>query len=286
MSTPPLISAKDAIACFDDDNTVFLDAGFHMPNSERDAKAEFIEKRIKGAMWFDINAIALPDSDYPHTMPTAPLFQRHMQVMGLMQQSHVIIYDNCPTFPSARVWFMFRYFGFDRVQVINGGLNAWEAAGGAVTFGAAEESHSRGDFTTNDPIETDGVLSVHSMKRLVQKPTSKRRRQIIDARPEDRFYGRIAEPRGGLASGHMPGAMNIPFNNLIDPDTGMIKSKEELVVIFAELDAEKQIVTTCGSGVTACLLLLGLAVIGRKDVAIYDGSWTEWGSREDCPVSV
>lgn len=286
MSTYPLISAKDAIALAQDEHTVIFDATFLMPNAERNADDEFVDKRIPRAMRFDINVIAAPDAEYPHTMPTAPLFQRHMQVMGLTQQSHILIYDNAPTFASARVWFMFRYFGIDKVQIINGGLSAWEAAGGPTTFGAVTEERPRGDIQTSDPIDTDGVLSVHSVKRLVQKPKAERRRQIIDARAENRFYGQVAEPRAGLASGHMPGAINVPFNLLLDPETGLVRSVEELKTAFADVADDKQIVTTCGSGVTACVLILGLTLIGRTDVALYDGSWTEWGSREDCPVSV
>ena len=120
----------------------------------------------------------------------------------------------------------------------------------------------------------------------MQKPKAERRRQIIDARPEQRFYGQVAEPRAGLASGHMPGAINVPFNPLLDPETGLVRSLDELKTVFADVSDDKQIVTTCGSGVTACVLILGLTLIGRTDVALYDGSWTEWGSRVDCPVSV
>lgn len=284
----PLISGEDAIAVQGED-TIFFDGSFHLPNTGRDAEAEFIENRIKGAKRFDINAIALPDAEQPHTMPTAPLFQRHMQMMGINQTSHIIIYDNSPVFSSARVWFMFRYFGFGNVQVLNGGLKAWVAAGGKTTFGALtddEDDIKRGDFQAADPIDNDGMLSVHALKRMVNKPVLERSRNILDARSEERFYGQAPEPRPGLASGHMPGAINIPFNKLIDPETKMMRSKEELEAVFADIDSDKKIVTTCGSGVTACVLILGLNLIGRHDAALYDGSWSEWGSREDCPISV
>ena len=124
------------------------------------------------------------------------------------------------------------------------------------------------------------------MKKLVSKSIDDRQRHILDARSADRFYGRVAEPRHGLASGHMPGAMNIPFTDLIDQNTGKMKPVRDLEAVFSNVTADKAIVTTCGSGVTACALILGLAMIGRYDSALYDGSWTEWGGREDCPISV
>ena len=285
MAIFPIISAQDAMALSQEDQCIIFDASSHLPNVERDAEAEFKSGHLPGAQRFDINTIALPDADFPHTMPTAPLFQRHMQLLGVGQDSHVLIYDDSAIFSSARVWFMFRYFGHDKVQVIDGGLNAWKAAGGALETGDAS-SRERGDFMAEDPLDNDGLLSVHALKKLVDKPIDDRNRHILDARSADRFYGRAAEPRRGLASGHMPGAINIPFTDLLDAETGKMKPVDALKDVFADLSDDKAIVTSCGSGVTACALILGLNMIGRTDTALYDGSWTEWGSREDCPVSI
>ena len=285
MAIFPIISAQDAMALSQEDQCIIFDASSHLPNVERDAEAEFKSGHLPGAQRFDINTIALPDADFPHTMPTAPLFQRHMQLLGVGQDSHVLIYDDSAIFSSARVWFMFRYFGHDKVQVIDGGLNAWKAAGGALETGDAI-SRERGDFMAEDPLDNDGLLSVHALKKLVDKPIDDRNRHILDARSADRFYGRAAEPRRGLASGHMPGAINIPFTDLLDAESGKMKPVDALKDVFADLSDDKAIVTTCGSGVTACALILGLNMIGRIDAALYDGSWTEWGSREDCPVSI
>ena len=285
MITFPVISAEDAFQLIDQRNTIVFDASSHLPNVERDAEAEFLQGHLPRAQRFDIDKIALPDADLPHTMPTAPLFQRYMQLLGVFQDSHILIYDDSAIFTAARAWFMCRYFGHDRVQVIDGGLKAWVAAGGALKTGASE-SRDRGDFLAQDPLDNDGLISVHGMKKLVSKPINDRNRHILDARAADRFYGRAAEPRRGLASGHMPGATNVPFTDLIDKDTGKMKPVAEIEKIFADVSTDKAIVTSCGSGVTACALILGLAMTGRYDAALYDGSWTEWGSREDCPVSV
>ena len=283
--THPIISAEDAQSLLGKNNVIVFDASAHLPNAERNADEEFTEGHLPEAMRFDINTIALPDAEFPHTMPTAPLFQRHMQLKGVNQDSQVLIYDDSAIFTSARAWFMFRYFGHDQVQIIDGGLKAWKAVGGDLVSG--EESTSpRGNFMAKDPLQNDGLLSVHAMKKLVEHDLDQRNRTILDARSADRFYGRAPEPRKGLASGHMPGAVNIPFSELLDRETGKIKPVEEIKAIFKDIDPSKGIVTSCGSGVTACALILGLNLIGRHDVALYDGSWTEWGSREDCPISV
>lgn len=279
--THPLIEIDEALALHGQDNVVFADASFHLPTSGRDALAEYETSHIAGARWFDINEIADPKSDQPHTMPKAPLFQRHMQRLGISSDDHIIVYDASPFYSSARAWFMFRYFGHAKVQVLNGGFKAWQDAGGPSERGPCPEiTASR--FIVGDPVGTEGVRSLSAMKKHVQTAN----RQIIDARSAGRFNGSEPEPRAGLASGHMPGAINIPVGSLIDKETGLIKPAAALAEVFADIDAETPIVTTCGSGVTACGLALGLALIGREDVAIYDGSWSEWGSRAGCPVAL
>ena len=285
MTLSPIISAEEAQSLIGQDNVIVFDASSHMPNAERDAGDEYRSGHVPGARRFDIDEIALPDADFPHTMPTAPLFQRHMQLKGVYQTSHVLIYDDSDIFTSARAWFMMRYFGHENVQVIDGGLKAWKAIGGKLETGLPDPL-PRGDFISSDPFKNDGLLSVHAVKKLVSKSHDDRNRHILDARSADRFYGRVAEPRRGLASGHMPGAINIPFMDLIDRSSKKMKPVEELKQIFADVSPNKAVVTTCGSGVTACVLILGLALIGREDAALYDGSWIEWGSREDCPVSI
>jgi len=280
----PLISAQDALACHGMKDVVFADASYHLPTAGRDPEKEYLETRIPGAIRFDINTIADPTAELPHTMPSAQVFQRHMRALGIGNHHRVVVYDSTPFYSSARAWFMLRYFGHEHVQVLDGGLDAWIKAGGSLDNGGDVASLPGSDFISADPIGNDGVLSIGAMQRLVNVPASSRKRQIVDARSKGRFAGTEEEPRPGLASGHMPGAINIPIGSLIDRDTGRIKEKAQLEEIFGTLDKDHPIVTTCGSGVTACGLALGLAIIGREDVAIYDGSWSEWGSQPDCPV--
>lgn len=283
--TYPLISAHDALTLAEQDHVIIFDATYHLPTVERDEDKEFNDQHLPKAQRFDINVIVTPDSSLPHTMPTAQLFQRHMQMKGVTPDSHILIYDDSAVKSAARAWFMFRYFGHDKVQVIDGGLKAWIAAGGALESGDAI-TPERGSFLSNDPLDGLGMISVHSLKRMVDKPISDRQKTILDARSEGRFYGRSPEPRAGLAGGHMPGAMNVPYDQLFNVDTGCYRPANALKDVFADVDADKGVVTSCGSGVTACILILGLTIAGYDDLTLYDGSWSEWGSREDCPVSV
>jgi len=284
MTMNPLISAEDALGLVGRENVLFLDASYHLPNAGRDPDKEYLEKRIPGALRYDINTIADPTAEQPHTMPTAPVFQRHMRALGIRNDHTLIVYDDTPFYSSARAWYMLRYFGHGDVRVLDGGLKAWTKAGGPLDHGSVTPSLEPSQFISSEPQGNDGVMMLGGMKRLVDSPLDQRKKQIVDARSRGRFEGTEEEPRPGLASGHMPGAINIPIGSLIVRETGHIKTVAELEEIFSVLDASKPIVTTCGSGVTACGLALGLAIIGRQDVAIYDGSWSEWGSRADCPV--
>ncbi len=284
--THPLIEIEEALARHGRNDVVFIDATSHLPTSGRDAATEYQENHITGARWFDINEIADPESPLPHTMPEAGVFKSHMQRLGISSDAHLIAYDASPYYSAARAWFMLRYFGHARVQVLNGGFKAWQDAGGPLETGPSP-AYEDSDFVIADPVGTDGIRSLTGMQEDVKAASRQKEttRQIVDARSEGRFNGSEPEPRPGLAGGHMPGAMNIPVSRLIDPETGRIKPAPELQKIFSVLDPEKPVVTTCGSGVTACGLALGLAIAGREDVAIYDGSWSEWGSRDDCPTA-
>ena len=280
--TYPLIHADEAVKLHGNGkaNTLFLDATFHLSNTKRDAKAEFHEKRIKDAQFFDIDAIADPNNPLPHMMPDAKTFTEHMQRLGVNSDSHVIVYDQSPFYSSARAWFMLRLFGHAQVQVLNGGLKAWLEANGEVESSEPAPIKA-GNFVASSPLANEGVIDLEAMLYITSADTP---HQILDARSAGRFAGREEEPRPHLKKGHMPKAINIPIASLIDSQSGLFKSEKELTKIFSNIDLNQPIITTCGSGVTACGLALGLAAIGTEGVILYDGSWSEWGSREDCPI--
>lgn len=286
-----LISAKDAIRAISEDSALIMDATFVLPNSGRDAFAEYLEQRIPHAVFFDINKIADDSSPLPHTMPDAEVFTRHMSALGLDSDQKVILYDQSGMLSAARAWWMLRYFGHDHVVILDGGMTAWIDAGGTTESGVAAFP-DKGSFIAKAPDVGSpmAIRSLDDMVALVATPPSERPEQIIDARSSGRFSGKSPEPRPGMASGHMPGALSCPISHLIDADTGRCKSPAQIMSIFSEagIDLDKPVVTSCGSGVTACGLAFGFALIGKQDVSIYDGSWSEWGSPESdritCPV--
>ena len=284
MTLPPLINVDEAISLHGKQDIIFAEVGFHLPALMGDARAGFFDQRIKSAVWFDMDAIADTTNPLPHTMPDADTFTAHMRRLGVNQNSLVIVYDRSPIYSSARAWYMLRLFGHKNVRVLNGGMKAWLQAGGATEAGDISDALD-GDFIATAPIAGESVISLEGMKDAVDSCVSESAEvQIVDARPVERFSGTIPEPRAGLRSGHIPGTMNIPVTTLFDPESLLFHDEETLKAIFATLDLDKPIITTCGSGVTACGLALGLAVIGRYEVRLYDGSWTEWGSRDDCPI--
>jgi len=257
---------------------VILDGSMHLPTAKRDARAEYLVEHIPGALFFDIDDIADEKSPLPHMLPSSTKFASRIKKMGIGDGMHVVAYDSEGLYSAARVWWMFRAMGHEEVRVLNGGLKKWRAEGRALEDGEPRRRSER-HFTAR--LNAELVRDVADVKRLIGSKAA----QIVDARAAARFEGSVPEPRAGLRSGHIPGSRNVPFASLLEAD-GTLKGAPELRAIFAKagVDAGKSVVASCGSGVTAGVIALALAVLGRPDAAVYDGSWTEWGGNPALPI--
>ena len=274
-----LISAaelKDRLAHPDRAAEILLfDASFFLPTMQRDAEAEFAACHLPGARFFDIDAIADPDSPLPHMVPSAEIFTAKMQALGLHRNQPVVVYDNAPFLTAPRAWWLLMLFGHQPVQLLDGGLQAWLAEGGPVAEGRPEKP-KKGDFIAAPPQPGQLVL----FEDICSWQEKGSEVQIVDARAAGRFAGAEAEPRPGLRAGHIPGAKNLPVSDLVDSQTGLLLDPDQLRRLFeqAGIDLARPIVTSCGSGVTAAALSLALHLLGRRDTGLYDGSWSEYGA--------
>jgi len=262
----------------DDPAVRVVDASWHMPVLKRDAAAEFRDVHIPGANYFDIDDIADETSTLPHMIPGAAKFSQRVGELGISKDHHLIAYDVTGVGSASRVWWMFRLFGHKNVSVLDGGLPKWLAEGRPTGSGAATPRGVTYDARKNERL----VRTVDQLLRNVEASSE----QVLDARSAGRFNATEPEPRQDLRSGHIPNSFNRPFLDLYDGETKTMKSAAQLTALFDEsgVARDRPIVTSCGSGVTACNLALGLYLIGNPDVAIYDGSWTEWGGRDDTPI--
>ncbi len=255
-----------------------VDASWYLPGDERDAEAEYAERHIPAAVYFDIDEIADTDNPLPHMLPAPEKFSSRVRKLGLGDGVRIVVYDSGSWMASARVWWMFHVFGHDDVAVLDGGLAKWQAEGHPVDNRPVmpRDRHFTARMNT---------LLVRDVGQMLGNVES-RRSQVLDARAAGRFDATIPEPRAGLRGGHIPGSLNLPYDRLIDAESGAMLSPDALAAEFdaAGTDRSRPIVTTCGSGVSAGVLSLALAVIGHRDGAVYDGSWTEWGGRDDTPI--
>lgn len=255
-----------------------VDATWHMPGSDRNARSEYGEAHIPGAVFFDINEICDSESPLPHMLPSAEKMSSHMRKLGIGDGNRVIIYDNSDVRSAARVWFMLKTFGLWDAAILDGGFQKWKSEHREIEDipPIPRQRHFTARHNTTKVRDRDQM-----MKNL---ETAKE--QVVDARAPGRFSGTDPEPRADMKSGAIPGSCNVFFRSLLNED-GTFKSPEDIRDIFegAGLDLKKPIVTSCGSGITASVLSLGLYLIGHRDNALYDGSWSEWGSHPDTPVS-
>jgi len=277
MSVRPLVTTDWLAANLGRRTVRVVDGSWHMPHLKRDARAEFEAAHVPGAVFFDIDAIADTSSPLPHMLPTARTFAARVGALGIGARDLVVAHDTRGVVSAARVWWTFRAFGHDRVAVLDGGLPKWRAEGRPVESGAPAPKPRR--FTAR--LRRGLVRDLAQMRANLRS----RREQVLDARSAGRFAGTEPEPRAGLRGGHIPGSLNLPYERLHRSD-GTLLGPEALARLFeaAGLDLARPVVTSCGSGVTASVLALGLHLLGQEKVAVYDGSWTEWGGRKDTPA--
>ncbi|MDE1146563.1 MAG: 3-mercaptopyruvate sulfurtransferase [Azospirillaceae bacterium] len=279
MTESALVSTEWLADHLADTDIRVVDASYHMPNVARDAKAEFADRHIPGAVFFEIDAIADKTIPLPHMLPTAEAFAKATADLGIGRDSTVVVYDVYDLFSAARVWWTFRTFGHDKVFVLDGGFPKWLAEGRPVESGPAQPKPA------GEPIAARLNPALVRSADAVRENIDRKVEQVVDARSQGRFEATAPEPRAGLRGGHIPGSRNVPFTDLIAD--GRLRPTDELAARFqdAGVDVNRPLVTSCGSGLTAAILALALHEIGQPDVAVYDGSWTEWGGRTDLPVA-
>jgi thiosulfate/3-mercaptopyruvate sulfurtransferase len=271
----PLVPTDWLAERLDDPRVKIVDATLPLVGQPGHGRDTYLAGHIPGAVFFDINAIADRTTDLPHMLPSPEAFARDAGELGLGREATIVVYDAHGIYSAPRVWWTLRVMGYPNVFVLDGGLPKWRAEGHPVETAEAAPAPAQ----VTPAFDPALVAQLDQVADVLKTGAA----QVVDARSAARFRGEAPEPRATLRSGHMPGALNLPFTDVVAAD-GTLKPAAELRAAFGHVDLARPIVTSCGSGVTASVLALALARLGREDVAVYDGSWTEWGGRADTPV--
>ena len=276
MASHDFCTTAELAADLGDPRLGVIDGSWHMPNTGRLGAVEFRLGHIPGAVYFDIDTIADLGTGLPHMLPKPDLLASEMTALGLGDGMRFVIYDVLGLFAAARVWWTLRVYGVEDVRILEGGLTKWIAEGRPLETGEARPTPR--PFTPR--LDESLVASLAEVREALATGSA----QVVDARPAERFRGEAPEPRPGLKSGHMPGSLNLPFAEVVEH--GRLKPAEALRRIFAghRVDLAKPVITTCGSGVSAAILALAVEEAGGRIAGLYDGSWAEWGGRDDCPA--
>jgi len=273
-----LVSTDWLAAHLDDPHVRIVDASFKLPGITPTARQDYDRGRIPGAVFFDIDDIAEPGTSLPHIVPSPELFARKMEGLGIGDDDRVVAYDSVGLSSAGRAWWMLRLFGHSNVAILDGGLPKWKAEGRPLDDAVPAPPRRRFTARLDSSLVRD--------KRALLENLSSRHEQVVDARAAGRFEGTAEESWPGRRRGHIPGSRNLPYERVTDPHTRQLRSAEELTELFrgAGVALDRPIVTSCGSGVTACAVAFAAYLVGHPGAAVYDGSWSEWGLPGDTPI--
>ena len=273
----PLVSTQWLAERLGTPGLVIIDGSWYLPAQNRNARQEYLEGHIPGAVCFDLDAISSNATDLPHMMPQPTEFASAMRQLGVSDGAQIVVYDGLGLFSAPRIWWMLKAFGARDVHVLDGGLPKWKAEARALEDGEAKRAPAH--FTAR--LDHSVLATMSDVQRALDTKAA----LVLDARPAERFRGDVAEPRPGLRAGHIPGSSNLPFSALLE--NGRMKNADQLKGVFADLgvDGAKPVITSCGSGVSAAIITLALTVAGHKPGALYDGSWAEWGKPDGPPIA-